>query len=166
MPYTPAEDTYLTLESVEEIEEGDICVDVGTGTCIVGMALAAKCRVTLAVDIDLNSCKMCKPPVDVVCSDVANAVRRADVVVFNLPYLPPEEPTDAAVHDTGVVPRFLRWISMVRPRVVVLTFSSLGRADFILDALRAQCAVVRARKIHLFFETIYTVTAVCPKPRQ
>lgn len=166
MPYKPAEDSYLTLETIEEIDGGGICVDVGTGYCIIAKKLATKCREVVAVDIDIEACKTCSSEIDVVCSDVGKAVKKVDVVVFNLPYLPPEEPIDITIHDTGVVPRFLRWISIVRPRVVVATFSSLGRADFILEALKAQCVVVAAAKLHLFFESIYSVVAICPPLRQ
>ncbi|AAL64041.1 class I SAM-dependent methyltransferase [Pyrobaculum aerophilum] len=161
MPYKPSEDSYLTLEVVEELGGADICVDVGTGSCIIAEKLATKCRETVATDIDIEACKTCNWTIDVVCSDVGRAVRRADVAVFNMPYLPPEEPIDVSIHDAGVVSRFLRWISITRPRAVIATFSSLGRADFILEALRAQCVIVKVAKLHLFFETIYSVIAKC-----
>ncbi|ACB40319.1 methyltransferase domain-containing protein [Pyrobaculum neutrophilum] len=160
MPYQPAEDSYLTLEALEDVEGGDVCIDVGTGTCILAKSLAGRCRHVVAVDLDPEACKTCKG-VDVVCGDAASALRAGDVVVSNLPYLPPEEPVDPAIHDTGVVPKLLRWISYARPHKVVLTFSSLGRADLVMEALRPMCTVVRLARLHLFFESIYTVVAVC-----
>jgi release factor glutamine methyltransferase len=162
MPYTPAEDSYQTLEALEEVERGDLCVDVGTGTCLLAKALLYKCRHVVAIDIDMEACKSCPPEVDVVCGDAAEALRKIDVLVSNLPYLPPEEPLDATVHDLGIVPKLLRQVTTHRPRVVVLTFSSLGRADHVIDTLRAMCTITTISKLHLFFEDIISVVAACP----
>jgi release factor glutamine methyltransferase len=60
------------------------------------------------------------------------------------------------------VPKLLRWVTTHRPRVVVLTFSSLGRADHVIDALRAMCTITTISKLHLFFEDIISVVAACP----
>jgi release factor glutamine methyltransferase len=165
MVYQPAEDTYLTLGALEGAA-GDICVDVGSGSCALAAALAGKCRQVVAIDVDANACKSCPDHVDVVCGNALDAVRRADTVVSNPPYLPPEEPLDPAVHDTGMIQRLLRWVSAERPRTVIITFSSLGRADLIIDALKAQCVIVRAAALHMFFESIFTVTAHCRRDPQ
>jgi len=163
MPYTPAEDSYLTLEALEELDSGDLCVDVGTGSCILAKALLSKCRQVVALDVDMEACRSCPGEVDVVCGDAAEALRRCDVLVSNLPYLPPEEPLDIAVHDLDIVPKLLRWVVAHRPRVVVLTFSSLGRAEYLMETLRAVCRVTRISKLHMFFEDIVTVIATCPQ---
>jgi release factor glutamine methyltransferase len=163
MPYTPAEDSYLTLEALEELSSGDLCVDVGTGSCMLAEALLGKCRQVVALDVDLEACRSCPREVDVVCGDAAEALRRCDVLVSNLPYLPPEEPLDIAIHDLGIVPKLLRWVAAHRPRVVVFTFSSLGRMEHLMDALRAMCRVTRISKLHMFFEDIITVVATCPQ---
>ncbi|MEM1597027.1 MAG: protein-(glutamine-N5) methyltransferase [Pyrobaculum sp.] len=166
MPYPPSEDSYLTLESIKSLDGSDLCVDVGTGSCILARELARKCRRVVAIDVDIDACRSCPEDVDVLCSDGAAPLRRADAVISNLPYLPPEEPLDTTVHDLGLVSKLLRWISAERPRVVVLTFSTLGRHDYIIEALEAFCAVVRVAKLHLFFESIITVTALCAQPRR
>ncbi|MEZ0319074.1 MAG: protein-(glutamine-N5) methyltransferase [Pyrobaculum sp.] len=166
MPYPPSEDSYLTLDSVRTLDNLDLCVDVGTGTCILAKEAAKRCRRVVAIDVDLDACRSCPENIDVLCSDGASPLRRADLVVSNLPYLPPEEPLDVAVHDIGLASRLLRWISAERPRVVVLTFSSLGRYDYIIEALETFCTIVRVAKLHLFFESILTVTALCAQPRR
>mgnify|MGYP000732709805 CR=1 FL=1 len=163
MPYRPAEDSYLTLEALEELDSGDLCVDVGTGSCILAGALLGKCRQVVALDVDMEACRSCPREVDVVCGDAAEALGKCDVLVSNLPYLPPEEPLDVAVHDLGIVPRLLRWVAARRPRIVVFTFSSLGRADHLMEALRGMCRVTRVSKLHMFFEDIVTVVATCPQ---
>lgn len=161
MVYQPAEDTYLTLELIEGVESGNLCVEIGSGSCIIASQLATRCRHVVAVDIDLESCKSCPPDVDVVCSDAAEAVIRGDVAVSNPPYLPPDSPIDVTHHDVGALPRTLRWIASRRPRVVILTFSSLSRLDLILETLRVFCRVVEIGAYHLFFETMYSIKAVC-----
>ncbi|MEM1902722.1 MAG: class I SAM-dependent methyltransferase [Pyrobaculum sp.] len=161
MVYPPSEDTYLTLELLKDVDYNDLCIEIGSGSCIISTYLSTKCRHVVAVDIDLNACKSCPPDIDVLCSDAAEAVARGDLVVSNPPYLPPETPLDSTHHDVGAVPKILRWITTHRPRVVVLTFSSLGRADLILDTLRTMCRIVDVGVYHLFFENIYTVRALC-----
>jgi len=165
MIYEPAEDTELALRAVEALE-GDICVDVGSGSCIIARKLATKCRWTLAIDIEPQACKTCPKEVDVICGNGLTSLRRADVVVSNLPYLPPEEPLDPSIHDLGLTQQVLRWVSMYRPGTVVLVFSSLGRASHIAEALNAMCTIVRVERLHLFFESIYAVTATCGQLRR
>ncbi|ABL88035.1 conserved hypothetical protein [Pyrobaculum islandicum DSM 4184] len=165
MTYKPAEDSYLTLEMLNEVR-GDVCIDVGTGSCILAKALVEKCRLIIAVDIEEEACRTCPNNIDVICSNATETLRGGDVVVSNLPYLPPEEPIDLTIHDLGIIPRVLRWISANRPHTVILTFSSLGRADFVFEALRSTCVILKIAKLHLFFESIFTVVAECQKPRR
>lgn len=159
MPYPPSEDTYLTLEALKNVH-GNICVDVGTGSCILARELAERCRHTIAIDIDMEACRNCGS-IDVICGDGAAALKTADVLVSNLPYLPPEEPLAVDLHDVGLASKVLRWISSNRPQTAVVTFSSLGRVDYLLEALRAICRIVELRQLHMFFESIYVVTANC-----
>ncbi|MFN7105955.1 MAG: protein-(glutamine-N5) methyltransferase [Pyrobaculum sp.] len=158
--YPPSEDTYLILEVVKDLS-GDVCIDVGTGSCILARRLAERCRHVIAIDVDIEACKSCPHDVDVVCGDGAAAFRRGDVLLSNLPYLPPEEPHYVDLYDLGLTQKVLRWISAFRPRVFVLTSSSLGRIDLILEATRAICRAARVAKLHLFFEDIYVVVALC-----
>lgn len=160
MPYPPAEDSYLTLEALEDIS-GDVCIDVGTGSCILAEKLSRRCKHTVAIDLDPEACKSCPKDIDVVCGDGADALRKGDVVVSNLPYLPPDEIDDIAVNDLGLTISVLRWVSAHRPKVVVLTTSTLGRLDLITETLRAICAIVKVVKLHILFESIYSIVALC-----
>lgn len=163
MIYGPAEDTYLTLRSMEAVGAADTCVDVGTGSCELARALVSRCRRVIAVDICPKACRSCPSEVDVICGDGASALRRADLVVSNLPYLPPEG-EDVDIYDHGLTTRLLRWISAHRPRYVVLTSSSLGRLDLILEALRAMGRIVALEVLHMFFEDIVALVALLEAP--
>lgn len=163
MIYSPAEDTYLTLKALDLPEPLDTCLDVGTGSCIIARALAAKCRRVIAIDVCPEACRSCPPDVDVLCGDGTGALRGADLVVSNLPYLPPEG-DDVDIYDKGLMSRLLRWISAHRPRYVVLTFSSLGRAELVLEALRAFGRIVALEVLHMFFEDMVSVVVAVEAP--
>ncbi|MBP1450014.1 MAG: methylase [Thermoproteus sp.] len=163
--YKPAEDSYLTLKLLDKIGGGfDVCVDVGAGSCILSRRLAEMCRLAISTDINPRSCESCRG-LGPVCSHGLSAVRRADLVVVNPPYLPPEEPPGdweaLAIYDYGLINHVIRWAFAYRPKLIVLTISSLGRIDFVEEALRALGFVVAEETIHVFFEDLISV-AVAP----
>lgn len=159
--YKPREDSYLTLKILSHINEKlNICIDIGSGECILTKYLINKCKMVVAIDININACYLCKF-YDVLCSDGPSSVIKADLVVSNLPYLPPEEePSDwetYAIYDYGLVNKVLRWAFAYRPKYLALTFSSLGREDFILEALEIFGEVLRVEQYHALFEDIKSV---------
>lgn len=162
MVYGPGEDTWLAVEVVSRcVEGGGVCVDVGSGRGYLSDALSTRCRHVVAVDINEHACRESSRH-DVVCCDAARCVKRADVVVSNPPYLPPEEPcTDweaLAIYDCGVLPAVLRVVAVLRPRIVVLVVSSMGRRDFVVEAMEALGYREELRAIvHMFFEDIEAV---------
>ncbi|MFB6490429.1 MAG: methylase [Thermoproteus sp. AZ2] len=159
--YRPAEDSYLTLRVLRRLRDNfGICIDVGAGSCVLSEYLAKICRIVVPVDINVYACSGCKA-LGPLCAHGLSAIRRADLVVSNPPYLPPEEPQRdweaVAIYDYGLINHILRWAFAYRPRVLVLTFSSLGRADFVEEALRALGEVLALEKEHYFFEDIISV---------
>lgn len=166
--YSPGEDSILTLKVLSKLNRNfNICVDVGAGSCILSDKLRELCREVVAVDINPYACSTCKRH-DVVCTHGLSAISRADLVVSNLPYLPPEEPpTDweaVAIYDYGLVNNVLRWASAYRPEVLVLTFSSLGRADFVEEALNVLGRVIYKEIFHYFFEDIISIVVEPLRP--
>ena len=162
MVYGPGEDTWLAVEAAAYCVDGaGVCVDVGCGRGYIWDALSSKCKHVISVDINEEACRWSNRH-DVVCCDVAKCVRRADVLVSNPPYLPPEEScTDwetTAIYDCGVLPALLRAVAVMRPRVVVLVLSSLSRGDFVTEALEALGYREELRvSAHVFFEDIEAV---------
>lgn len=96
--YQPAEDTHLLASAaVEQIDEEDLVLDVGTGSGYVGATITAETGATV-VGTDLNpyACRQAQKrglqtlQADLVSPFQSNSV---DVVVCNPPYLP-TDPAD------------------------------------------------------------------------
>jgi release factor glutamine methyltransferase len=98
--YEPAEDTELLARALAQAEpdmRGLRCLDVGTGTGAIALALHERGARVAAVDVSPLACRLAREnlgaPV-VVRGDLATAFRGPfDLVAFNAPYLPssPEE---------------------------------------------------------------------------
>ncbi len=174
--YEPAEDTFLLAENLA-VKEGDLALDVGTGTGLIALMMARKARYVLGVDINplavglarenarLNGIKN----VEFHLSDLfENVSGKFDVITFNAPYLPgePEEPIDLALvgGETGreVLDRFIREVpDYLKPGgTVQIVQSSITGVDETLKRLeRAGLAAEVAAKRHVFFEDIVLINA-------
>lgn len=119
--YEPAEDTFLLAENLK-VKEGDVALDVGTGTGIIALLMAKKAKFVLGVDINPIAVELAKENarlngitnVEFRQSDLfENVEGEFDIITFNAPYLPgePEEPIDLALvgGESGreVLDRFL-----------------------------------------------------------
>jgi release factor glutamine methyltransferase len=88
----------LSLEELRQAREG-IVVDVGTGSGCVAVAIAANAPQARVIGTDVSSAALpiaggnverLAPGVSLVQSNLADAIRKADIVVANLPYIPTE----------------------------------------------------------------------------
>ncbi|MFB6145302.1 MAG: HemK2/MTQ2 family protein methyltransferase [Candidatus Nanohaloarchaea archaeon] len=98
--YQPGEDSFLLQEYLEGLElEGKKCLEIGTGSGILAVTMAAKGADVAAVDINPEAVEAVKEraaeaglDVDAFQSDLFDEVDgRFDLVVFNPPYLPGEK---------------------------------------------------------------------------
>ncbi len=94
--YSPAEDTYLLLNTArEEIRPGDRVLEVGTGNGGIAIALWPDASLCIATDINPHAAAYVHAQgFDVVQTDLCAGLRGPfDLVIFNPPYLPtqPEE---------------------------------------------------------------------------
>ena len=96
--YSPAEDSYLFVNHIPAIK-GNV-LEIGCGTGIIGINLAARnCNVTavdinpLAVEATKFNSKINNLRLEVIESNMFSQVvnRKFDVIVCNPPYLPPSE---------------------------------------------------------------------------
>ncbi|ASJ03505.1 protoporphyrinogen oxidase [Thermococcus profundus] len=174
--YEPAEDTFLLAENLE-IKEGDIALDVGTGTGIIALLMARKARYVLGVDINPMAVELARENaelnsvtnVEFRLSDLfENISGKFDVITFNAPYLPgePEEPIDLALvgGKTGreVLDRFIEEVpNYLKPSgVVQIVQSSITGIEETLKRLEEVDLLgkVVARR-HVFFEDIVIINA-------
>ncbi len=99
--YVPREDTFLLVKVLgDELRKEDRVLDMGTGTGILSMVAAKRCKEVVGVDINKeainlaaeNASKNGLRNVEFVCSDLfENVDGEFDLVVFNPPYLPGNE---------------------------------------------------------------------------
>ncbi len=174
--YEPAEDTFLLAENLA-VEEGDVALDVGTGTGLIALLMARKASYVLGVDLNPIAVELARENallngiknVEFRLSDLfENVSGKFDVITFNAPYLPgePEEPIDLALvgGKTGreVLDRFITGVpDYLKPGgTVQIVQSSITGVEETLDRLEeAGLAAKVAAKRHVFFEDIVLINA-------
>lgn len=163
--YRPAEDSYLLLDAVD-LRDADSFLDVGTGTGILALHAARRCRV-VATDINPHAVRLCRRNamlnglrVDVVRADLLAGLRGPfDIVAFNPPYLPldPGGWADRAWSGGREDDTIIRFLDQVQDRLspegrVYLLLSSHNEAAAKEARSRYRCTLLRQKR--LFFEEI------------
>ncbi|WP_297068645.1 HemK2/MTQ2 family protein methyltransferase [Thermococcus sp.] len=174
--YEPAEDTFLLAENLA-VREGDVALDIGTGTGLIALLMARKAKFVLGVDVNpiavelagknarLNGIKN----VEFRPSDLfENVEGRFDIITFNTPYLPgkPEEPIDLALvgGETGreVLDRFIDGVRdhlKTGGRVQIVQSSITGIGETLRRLEKAGLKAKIIAKKHIFFEDIVLINA-------
>lgn len=174
--YEPAEDTFLLAENLA-VKEGEVALDVGTGTGLIALLMARKARFVLGVDINPLAVELARENarlngiknVEFRLSDLFERVEeKFDAITFNAPYLPgePEEPIDLALvgGKTGreVLDRFIKEVpEYLNPGgVVQIVQSSITGVEKTLKLLEKAGlrGKITARR-HVFFEDIVLINA-------
>ncbi|MDI3475319.1 MAG: release factor glutamine methyltransferase [Thermococcaceae archaeon] len=174
--YEPAEDTFLLAQNLA-VREGDLALDVGTGTGIIALLMARKARWVLGVDLNPIAVELARKNAEL--NNISNVEFRVsdlfenvsgefDVITFNAPYLPgdPEEPIDLALvggeRGREVLDRFIEEVpNYLKPGgVVQIVQSSITGVEETLK--RLEKAGLRAEimaSMHVFFEDIVLINA-------
>jgi release factor glutamine methyltransferase len=172
--YEPAEDTFLLADNLA-IKEGDVALDMGTGTGIIALLMAKKACWVLGVDVNPMAVELARENSEI--NNIANVEFRLsdlfenvsgkfDVITFNAPYLPgePDEPIDLALVGGGrgreVLDRFIEEVPhYLKPGgVVQIVQSSITGIDETLKRLREAGLTARVvAKKHVFFEDIVLI---------
>ncbi|WP_324735167.1 HemK2/MTQ2 family protein methyltransferase [Thermococcus sp. SY098] len=177
--YEPAEDTFLLAENLK-IREGDIALDMGTGTGIIALLMAKKAKFVLGVDINPIAVELAKENakineiknVEFRVSDLfENVEGKFDIITFNSPYLPGEaeelkEPIDLALiggmRGKEVLDRFISQVKdYLKPNgiVQIVQSSITGVEDTIEKLTKLGFKVEITAKERYFFEEILVITA-------
>lgn len=95
--YAPAEDTFLLADSLL-VKEGDIVLEIGTGTGLVGLVASKKASKVVATDINPHAIECARANVqlnrvknmEIRQGDLFQPVpeEKFDLILFNTPYLP------------------------------------------------------------------------------
>ncbi len=177
--YEPAEDTFLLAENLK-VKEGDIALDMGTGTGIIALLMAKKAKFVLGVDINPIAVELAKENakingiknVEFRVSDLfENVEGKFDIITFNSPYLPGEaeelkEPIDLALiggmRGREVLDRFISQVKdYLKPNgiVQIVQSSITGVEDTIEKLTRLGFKVEITARERYFFEEILVITA-------
>jgi len=172
--YKPAEDSFLLAENLL-VEEGDVVLDVGTGTGILALTAAEKAERVVGTDINPMAVELARENARVngienaefVCCDLfPPGNERFDLIIFNPPYLPVQESGLLEKAWSGgeggieVIERFLGSVSnhLKDDGVFELLVSSLGDTEGINELLKKnniESEIIAKRK--LFFEELSVV---------
>lgn len=174
--YEPSEDTFLLAENLK-VREGDIALDMGTGTGIIALLMAKKARFVLGVDVNPLAVELARENaklngitnIEFRQSDLfENVEGKFDIITFNAPYLPgePEEPIDFALvgGETGreVLDRFLEEFPhyLKENGVVQIVQSSITGIEETLKKLEFKGFITEiTAKERYFFEEIVVISA-------
>ena len=94
--YKPAEDTFLLLNAaLNEAEENDLILELGTGSGIIAKALSERLKISKVVTTDINPYAVRyarSKGLDVIRTYLFRGLKgKFDLIIFNPPYLPMEE---------------------------------------------------------------------------
>ena len=94
--YEPAEDTFLLLNAaLNEAEENDLILELGTGSGIIARALSERLKISKVVTTDINPYAVRyarSKGLDVIRTYLFRGLKgKFDLIIFNPPYLPIEE---------------------------------------------------------------------------
>ena len=181
--YEPSDDSFLALEAVSEIGSrgpgAKTCIDIGTGTGILGLYCVKRMDTPYVLLIDINPCALyCAKNnallnklivrTDLVQCDNLSCLRRPirrSIVVYNTPYLPVEERDLLGLAWSGGLREAQRLVSQIvdadpNDLCIVLVYSSLSGDDSsVLSRLKSSGFNISVKKVHFFFEDIKAVIA-------
>jgi len=91
--YEPAEDTFLLLNAaLNEAEENDLILELGTGSGIIAKALSERLKISKVVTTDINphAVRYARSKgLDVIRTYLFRGLKgKFDLIIFNPPYLP------------------------------------------------------------------------------
>jgi len=177
--YEPADDSMLLADNLE-VENGDMVLDMGTGTGILALSVAKKAKNVLAVDINPKAIEIARENstlnkienIEFRISDLFGNIKKNekfDLIIFNPPYLPVDEKDMLGRSWSGgekgreIIEKFLKSASdhLKKNGRIQLVVSSLNDLDKIRKKLKEKNFEfeILARK-KLWFEEIYVLLAI------
>lgn len=174
--YEPAEDSFLLARNLK-VREGDLALDIGTGTGIIALLMARKARFVLGTDVNPKAVELARENAGI--NDIKNVEFRIsnlfenvegkfDIITFNAPYLPgePEKPIDHALvggeRGREVLDRFIDDArNYLKPKgMVQIVQSSITGIEETLEKLKNKGfnIEITARERY-FFEEILVISA-------
>jgi release factor glutamine methyltransferase len=180
--YEPAEDSFLFAENLN-VKQGQVVLDLGTGSGILAVTAAQKAQSVLAVDLNPYAVKCAKDNAKLnraqnmafLMGDLFKAFAEGvkfDLVLFNAPYLPSEEGEEATwigkswaggANGRVVVDRFIAEVTAyLKPngRVLLMQSTLTGVEETLIafETAGLQASVIASQQLP-FFETLTLIEA-------
>jgi len=171
--YKPAEDSFLLAENLL-VDEGDVVLDIGTGTGILALLAAEKAHHVIGTEINPKAVKLARENsringirnVEFLCCDLFPSDEKFDLILFNPPYLPVDDSGLLGKAWSGgssgieVIERFLSSVpKYLKPDgIFELLVSSLNDINSVNESLKENKieSKIIAKK-RLFFEELYVI---------
>ena len=166
--YQPAEDTLFFADNIRN-EKGMAALDMGTGSGLLAKILANTFELVVATDVNLNALRKAHESVEnCVCCNAADALNLDfDLVVCNLPYLPSDDISDAAVdglrEGIEVPMKLIRSAYNVMRqtgKLIYLTSSLANYLELIKQTEQLGFSTTILAKKKLFFEELILVECI------
>jgi release factor glutamine methyltransferase len=180
--YKPSEDTWLLLDLFNNSSvTGDICVDLGCGSGVLGIyaLLSKRCRRVVFIDIQEDAVKttslnVALNRVDVfsliiqgdACNSLPIRESSADIVLANPPYLPFQEGAPRDITVNGGVLGYEKTLCFIKASASLLkdngrfflVYSTLSKPEIIRSCMESLGFKILAEKTKsLFFESLVAV---------
>lgn len=174
--YEPAEDSFLLARNLK-VREGDVALDIGTGTGIIALLMARKAKFVLGVDVNPKAVELARENARIngiknvafsVSDLFENVEGKFNIITFNAPYLPgePEKPIDLALvggkKGREVLDRFIAGVDKhLEPEgIIQIVQSSITGVEETIEKLRNKGfnVEITARERY-FFEEILVISA-------
>lgn len=174
--YEPAEDSFLLARNLK-VREGDVALDIGTGTGIIALLMARKAKFVLGVDVNPKAVELARENARIngiknvafsVSDLFENVEGKFNIITFNAPYLPgePEKPIDLALvggkKGREVLDRFIAGVDKhLEPEgIIQIVQSSITGVEETIEKLRNKGFNVEiTARGRYFFEEILVISA-------
>ncbi|AWR99434.1 HemK2/MTQ2 family protein methyltransferase [Metallosphaera hakonensis] len=171
--YEPAEDSEL-LASILDINEGEIVVDLGSGSGILGLVAKRMGGKVISVDVNpfateatLCSAKVNSIDIDVINCNVLDCLRviSIDALIFNPPYLPVDERSSWIGYSwsggIGGVEVLSKALREIKARKYYFVYSSFSDEEIIYELLNEEgLEIDKVKEMVIGFETLKAVKVV------
>ncbi len=164
--YEPREDTYHLIEAINEDDiRAKYVLEIGCGNGLITYNLSFYAKKVFTCDINKRAVKFCKEHVKnenvfVFIGDDVKSINlnHIDVIVFNSPYLPPDEYKHPNISEQYCNETVMRIIEHLPHKKIIFYFtaSSLCKNTLALcEKARSYGFKCSYKKHHYFFEDIF-----------
>jgi len=179
--YRPSDDSWMIINALfERKQRGDLCVDLGSGSGVLGLyaLLNGFCQRVVFIDIAEDAVETTRLNIvennawmSIVVQGDGSVIREfsIDIVFANPPYLPAfkgvveDIATEGGIEGYEAILEFIdyAWLMLKNNGVLFLVYSSLSKPEVVVRHLEVKGFKIKySHTKNFFFETLYLVECV------